>query len=67
MHTDDANGVDATALQVAAGTLSMIRGIPIAVARVVLRVASFADIVLPPLTAVLDVGFLVFSVYNLII
>lgn len=66
MHTDDANGVDKTALKVAAGTLSMLRGIPIAVARVVLRAVSFADIVLPPLTAVLDVGFLVYSVYNLV-
>lgn len=66
MHTDDANGVDAAALQVAAGTLSLIRGIPIAVARVVLRAASFADIVLPPLTVVLDAGFLVYSVYNLV-
>uniref|UniRef100_A0A8W8JJA3 Apolipoprotein L3 n=1 Tax=Magallana gigas TaxID=29159 RepID=A0A8W8JJA3_MAGGI len=66
LYTNGPNGIDATALQVAAGTLSMIRGIPIVVARIILSSASLADIVLPPLTAVLDVGFLVYSVHNLV-
>lgn len=64
-RTNHTNAVGRTALQTAAGTISMVRGIPIAVARVFLRGVSLVDIVLPPFTALFDAFLFVHSLKNL--
>lgn len=60
------NTVDVGAIPTAARALCAIGGVPFIVVRIVVRAASFADVVLPPLSAVLDLGVLGYSIYNLV-
>ncbi|XP_062585230.1 uncharacterized protein LOC134246897 [Saccostrea cucullata] len=64
--TEDTDNISATAVQTATGTLRMLGGLPIIIARVIVRAATLADAVLPPLSIILDLGILAYSIYNLI-
>ncbi|XP_061169289.1 uncharacterized protein LOC133178587 [Saccostrea echinata] len=62
---EDTNNINATAVQTATGALRMLGGLPIIIARVVVRAVTLADAILPPLSIILDLGILAYSIYNL--
>ncbi|XP_062609270.1 uncharacterized protein LOC134271019 [Saccostrea cucullata] len=63
--TEDADSVAPTVVQAATGALRMLGGFPIIIARVILRAVTIADAILPPLSIMVDVGVLAYSIHNL--
>lgn len=64
---EDTDEIDTATLQTAAaGALSIIGGVPIVIARIILRGASLVDTLFPPLSAILDFGVLGYNIFNLV-
>lgn len=62
----DTDEIDTAKLQTAAGALHMIGGVPVVIARIILRAASLVDTILPPLSAIIDFGVLGYNIFNLV-
>ncbi|XP_062569697.1 apolipoprotein L3-like [Saccostrea cucullata] len=58
--------MDNNALEIATSALRSLTVVPVILLRIIARVISFPDMILVPLSALLDAGILVFSIYNLV-